>query len=246
MKYTLNPLYKEQYKDFLLNIEKYFKQNKNSIHKARNELKIISNKDNNFVVKSFKIPNIINQYIYSYFRDSKAKKSYENSLSIQNFVPTPIGYIEFFKNGLLQESYFVSEEFYYDFTIRDPLLKKDFYEREKILRAFAKFSYDLHEEGIFHDDYSPGNILIQKEKNVFEFKIVDVNRMKFGSLNSIQRAKNFSKLWASDDDLKIIGDEYIKFFQTNEDFIEMICAYSMQNKKIKNFKKKLKGKEIDW
>ena len=39
----------------------------------------------------------MNQVVYSYFRDSKAKKSYENSLKIEKFVPKAFGYIEFYK-----------------------------------------------------------------------------------------------------------------------------------------------------
>ena len=54
IKYQLN---NKQFKDFLLNIKDYFKQNSNTIHKARNELKIIEFGNINTVVKAFKIPN---------------------------------------------------------------------------------------------------------------------------------------------------------------------------------------------
>ena len=64
----------DDYKNFLLDIKLYFNKNKNTIHKARNELKIINYNDTDTVVKAFKIPNIINQFAYSYVRGSKAKK----------------------------------------------------------------------------------------------------------------------------------------------------------------------------
>ncbi|MFV7791629.1 hypothetical protein ACNO6Z_12365, partial [Aliarcobacter lanthieri] len=76
------------------------------------------------VVKAFKIPNIINQVVYAYFRDSKAKKSYENAVKLINLninTPTPIGYIEFYQNFLFKESFFISEKLDYLFTIREPL-----------------------------------------------------------------------------------------------------------------------------
>lgn len=98
IKYQLNKNY-ENIKDFLLNIKNFFKQNSNTIHKARNELKVIEYKNIQTVVKAFKIPNIINQVVYAYFRDSKAKKSYENAVKLINLninTPTPIGYIEFY------------------------------------------------------------------------------------------------------------------------------------------------------
>ena len=243
-KYTLNKT-QEKHKEFLLNIRDSFSQYNSTIHKARNELKIITNAKIDTVVKAFKVPNIINRVAYSYFRDSKAKKSYEYSLKIGDFTPTPIGYIEFYSSTLLKESYFISEKFEYNFTIREPLLDKSFEDREEIFKAFARFSLKLHNAGIFHNDYSPGNILIKKENSEFLFKIVDINRMGFFELSQKDRAKNFSKLWASDDILKIIAQEYLKEYSADESFIEEVLYFSNRNKKIKNFKKRLKGKEVN-
>jgi hypothetical protein len=96
--YSLNPSTKE-FEDFLVNIDSFFNQNKTTIHKARNELKIIPYNGIETVVKSFKVPNIIRRIIYTFFKDSKAKKSYEYSLKIGDFTPEPIGYIEFYKNS---------------------------------------------------------------------------------------------------------------------------------------------------
>lgn len=244
IKYKVNIPYKDNFLDFLINIKEYFKKNDKTIHKARNELKVICFDELDTVVKSFKIPNIINRIAYTFFRDSKAKKSYEYSLKIGGFTPTPIGYIEFFENALLSNSYFISEKFDYDFTIREPLLDDDFEDKELILRAFSKFTFDLHENDIFHNDYSPGNILIKKDGENFIFKIVDINRMKFYTLGDEDRARNFSKLWARDDELEIMADEYLKYFNTSINFTNQVCYYSNKNKNIKNFKKRLKGQKV--
>jgi hypothetical protein len=114
--FQINPTTEEFY-DFLLNINDYFTSSNKTIHKARNELKIISYNNIETVVKSFKTPNILRRIIYTFFKDSKAKKSYEYSLKIGNFTPQPIGYIEFYKNSLLERSYFVAKKFSYKFTI---------------------------------------------------------------------------------------------------------------------------------
>jgi TfoX/Sxy family transcriptional regulator of competence genes len=246
MKYQLNPLFETHFKDFILHIQEYFKNNNQTVHKARNELKIIPHAGVETLVKSFKIPNLINKIAYTFFRDSKAKKSYAYSLKLGDFTPAPIGYIEFFQNGLLAESYFVSERFDYDFTIREPLLDTEFPNREAIFKAFAHFTLQLHNAGIFHEDYSPGNILVKEQNGTYIFKVVDVNRMKFFQLSCEERAKNFSKLWASEDALTTIAAEYTKEYEKCEDFVQKALHYSLQNKKIKNFKKRLKGKEIDW
>jgi hypothetical protein len=73
MKYKLNPFYEESFKDFLLNIRDYFKNNNNSIHKARNELKIISYNDVDVVVKSFKVPILYDVFSIPIFEIQKPK-----------------------------------------------------------------------------------------------------------------------------------------------------------------------------
>ncbi len=229
-------------KDFLNNIRDYFNNSHESIHKARNEIKVITYHDKSYVVKSFKVLNILRRAYYTYFRDSKAKKSYDNSVRLKEFTPLPVGYKEFFKNGLLYDSYFVSEEFKYDFTIREPLLDEDFPDKERIFKEFALFTFKLHKNGILHKDYSPGNILIKKEDENYIFKVVDVNRMEFRDLTKQDRLKNFDKLWAKDEDLKVIVKEYASLagFKMQE-AVKDALYYSQKLKDFKNMKKRLKG-----
>lgn len=234
-----------EFKNFILNIRDYFNKSTDSIHKARNEIKIINTQERNFVVKSFKIPHLLNKIIYTFFKDSKAKKSYNNSLKTIEFTPKPIGYIEFQEYGLIDESYFISEHFDYDFTIREPLLNANFEEKEEVFKSFALFTLKLHDKNIFHLDYSPGNILIKKEDGHYIFKIVDINRMEFKSLSLDDRLKNFSKLWAKDDDLKIIIKEYARLMNENEsNCIKIALKYSQAHKDKNNAKKRLKGIEV--
>ena len=244
MNYRFESVDKES-KEFLKNIQSHFNGADSYIHKARNELKIILYNQKKYVVKSFKVPGFLKSAIYTFFRDSKAKKSFINSLKIGSFAPKPVGYIEFYKNGLLNKSYFVSEYFDYDFTIREPLLDKNFKNREEVFRAFARFTLKLHNSNIFHNDYSPGNILIKEEKGEYIFKIVDINRMKFIHLTKELRMKNFSKLWIGDEDLKIVIKEYAKVYQQNEsDLLNLALKYSHALKRRINFKKRLKGIKI--
>lgn len=233
------------YKDFLLNIKNYFQNSSNSIHKARNEIKVINYLNENLVVKSFKVPSFLNKFIYTFLKSSKAKKSYDYAIKIGSFTPKPIGYIEFYDKFLINDSYFISEKFDYDFTIRDPLLDKNFPNKDNILKSFARFTFELHENGIYHLDYSPGNILIKKENDDYIFKIVDINRMKFLNMDLNLRMKNFSKLWAKDEDLEIIIKEYSKLCLKDTNELELVALkYSHKHKAKINFKKKLRGQEI--
>lgn len=236
MKYKLNSKYKN-FKNFILNIENYFAQNQTIIHKARNELKIINHNNTDTVVKSFKIPNIINQVVYAYFRGSKAKKSYINGIKLAKLdvnTPDAIGYIEFYKLGLLQKSFFVSRHKAYDFLIREPLYDEKFNDRENIIKQFSNFTYQLHQKNVFHKDYSAGNTLvIDKGDGEYEFSIVDINRLEFRDINISLAMQNFNKLWANESTLKIIAKEYAKISSLDE--TECINLILQHDKELKNF-----------
>lgn len=244
-KLILNPKFKNFEKN-LLGIKNIFKDSNQSIHKARNELKIIELNGIKCVVKSFKVPHIINKTAYTFFRDSKAKKSYLNAMKLMDLnvnTPEPIGIIEFFNFGLLSESYFISIYEPYDFTIREVFHHK-VSEVEKILKEFTKFTYELHKKGIWHVDYSLGNILITKnDDESFKFSLVDINRMQFKDISPLQGLKNFNKFWAKDKiDLEIIAKEYASLANIDEkNAIEIVLneAKSLETKV--NLKRKLKG-----
>jgi hypothetical protein len=225
-------------------IQEIFAGDDHSIHKARNELKIIELGGIKTVVKSFKVPHLLNRMVYTYFRKSKAYKSYHNALHLEELgisTPKPIALIEFFESGLLGESFFIAEYFEYDFTIRTPLLEP-LEDREAIFKAFAAYTYDLHQKGVWHLDYSPGNILIKRMEKGYQFSIVDINRMEFRPITALEGCENFNKLWASDAELEIMGREYARLsgFNVAVTIAEM-KKHNDANKRIKNFKKRLKN-----
>lgn len=225
-------------------IREIFAGDDHSIHKARNELKIIELNGIKTVVKAFKVPHLLNRIVYTYFRKSKAYKSYHNALRLEELgisTPKPIALIEFFESGLLGESFFIAECFEYDFTIRTPLLEP-LEDRESIFKAFAAYTYDLHQKGVWHLDYSPGNILIKRTEQGYWFSIVDINRMEFRPITPLEGCENFNKLWASDEELEIMGREYARLsgFNVAVTIAEM-KKHNDANKSIKNFKKRLKN-----
>ncbi|PHM17696.1 MAG: hypothetical protein CJD30_05590 [Sulfuricurvum sp. PD_MW2] len=230
-------------KESFENIQSIFSQDNHSIHKARNELKIIELAGVKTVVKSFKVPHLINRIVYTFFRHSKAYKSYHNALRLQELgisTPQPIALIEFFSTGLLADSYFISEWFNYDFTIRTPLLEP-LEDREAIFTAFAAYTYDLHQKGVWHLDYSPGNILIKRTGQGYQFSIVDINRMTFRTITPLEGCENFNKLWAFDDELEIMAREYARLSGLDEaKTIAEMKRHNDANKRVKNFKKRLK------
>lgn len=236
-----------KYLSFITNLEKFFQESDEFIHDARNQLKRLHFQSEELIVKSFKKPHLLNRIVYSFFRESKAKKSYVFSEKIGRFTPEPVAYIECYQHGLISKSYFVAKHYDFDFDIRRPLLELDFTDRILIFKSFAAFVYQLHQHNILHLDLSPGNILIQRDDaGLYQFKIVDINRMKFMSLSEKTRAKNFSKLWATNEDLTVILSEYAKLADYDHDlFVQCGLNANQRNKNIINFKKRLKGHPVN-
>ena len=79
-----------------------------------------------------------------------------------------------------------------------------------VFKQFAKFTYEIHNKGVFHSDYNHGNILFKDNKGILELSLVDVNRMKFMTLNGNLRMKSMCRLTKNLDTLKLIIAHYCK------------------------------------
>ncbi len=229
--------------DFLQNIQKYFSRSDDIITKKRNIIKRVEYNGKKIVVKSFKTPNVINKFAYRFIRASKAKRSFLNAqrlIKLDIKTPKPIAYVEFFE-PLLEKSFYVCEYFDFDFEMRDVLADNNFRNREKIFDRFIEFSYDLHQKGVYHVDYSPGNVLIKQLNDKYVFSIVDVNRMAFMEFNDKLRLKNLSRFSASKKDTEIFAKKYAKISNIDESFaIEQLFFYHQKHQKYLRNKKRLK------
>ena len=209
MKIVINPQYKSQ-KDFVKNLPENFVHSGKYIYQGRNEIKEFPFGDNCLIVKSFKIPHAINKVVYTNFRLSKARRSYENSLILQEkgiSTPMAVAYVENKKWGLLFESYFVSLYQNHDGTMRE--FRKGILEgRENLLRDFARFTAFVHNQEVLHKDYSPGNILYTNDNETYFFALIDINRVNFGPVNMEEGCKNLRRLWGNEEMIEFIATEY--------------------------------------
>ncbi len=222
-----------------------------TIYKARNEIKVITHEGFDINVKSYQIPHFVNKFAYAYLRDSKAKRNYHYAHKLQNMsvaTPEPIAYINCYEQGGLKNSFFVSVHLSdYPMTIRD-VIGKEIEDKERILRQFTRFThFSLLRNSVHHLDYSAGNILIKEDEYMYQFSIVDINRMRFEKMGKQSGLQVFSKLWAEEEELGIIGDEYAKI--TNQNPQEIINRLIILDQKHKNnvetrnkYKKRLKKK----
>jgi serine/threonine protein kinase len=197
--------------DFINRIPEIFHSEGETIFKARNELKIFTCQGLELVVKSFKTPHIINQFVYTTVRTSKAERAYKHALILidkEILTPTPVAFIEIKKAGLLFDSYFISIKSRFHREIREISDTPGLPEAYPVLADFARFTAGLHQKGIFHKDYSPGNILFGKTGDRYAFELVDLNRMKFCTINLKDACKNLRRLCFSDEQYRFFAGKY--------------------------------------
>ncbi|WP_396600450.1 lipopolysaccharide kinase InaA family protein [Algibacter sp. R77976] len=215
----------------------------------RNVIKIIKVNDHNLNIKGFKVPNLINQIAYNFFRKSKAQRSFEYAnklISLKVGTPNPIAYFEYKTILFFKKSFYVSEQLDADLTYRELVHDFNYPDYDNILRAFTRFTFDLHEKGIQFLDHSPGNTLIKKQDdNTYKFYLVDLNRMIFGTLDFETRIKNFARLSKHKSMVEVMSDEYAKC--TGEDYTKVFNLMWQETQEFrakftrkKELKKKLK------
>ena len=214
-------------------LENFDKSGTFVVPEGRNKIKKFlikkDGKEEEINIKNFAKKNIISQIIYKYFRDSKAKRSYEYAKRLleKNIkTPNPIAYFDNFINKETKEkkSFYISEELKYEFTCREvfwdekpPAEIEEVFlnEKGKIIKEFVKFTFDLHEKGIKFEDFSPGNVLIRREKNgEYGFYLVDLNRMTFDkNMGLWERMKNVSKMIEFKKYAEEFSKEYAKLYK---------------------------------
>ena len=225
---------------------KNFNHEGDLIKDSRNTVKVFKIDDLYINIKRFKRPNFINRLIYSFFRSTKACRSflYANKLLDYNILtPDPIAYIENSKYFILDDSFYICENIDYDFDMKHVFENKQLESRDKLIKKFVLFTHKLHENRVMFLDHSTSNTIIKKVGSDYKLFLIDLNRMKFKKMNFEDRLKNFRRLNLSDDSIKKVSHFYSEIVNINKDLIfEKIKKYSHnfqtnreKRKKIKNF-----------
>lgn len=215
------------------------------VYIGRNRIKKVLSNNILLNIKRFRKPIFFNRIVYSFFRKPKAYKAYHNALKVirKGFeTPAPIALIEECKSGLLSYSYFVSAQLDGYNEIRDLYFSQLESKGDcQLLEAFAIFSGKLHDAGILHLDYSPGNILYSKQEDgTFLFALVDINRMKFQHVDMAMGCRNFARLFENDVVYNFIAPVYAACRQ----FDPEQCEILLLKEKSKFHSKKKRKKKI--
>lgn len=249
MRITIHPKYKNQEKAIIQLVTTFFGEGDLIVKGSRNIIKsnVLGNEKVN--IKFFQKPGFIKSIIYSFFRSTKAKRSfdYANYLA-EHSIPTPfpIAFVEE-RNafGLLGNSYYICEQINYDFTIRELIHNPQFPERHTILEQFTEFTFKMHEAKINFLDHSPGNTLIVNEGNGrYKFYLIDLNRMRFQNLSIEKRMDNFKKMWLSKLMVQIVAKKYAQLSQQPEAKLQAVLMQKAQQFKRKTARKKFLKRKI--
>lgn len=216
----------------------------------RNALKLFELGNATVNVKSFRVPNLVNKIAYRFFRKSKAQRSFEYAKTLTKLgigTPQPIAYYQYLKPLSFYKSYYISLQQDCDLTYRELTKDLEYPDHEEILRAFTRFTFDLHEKGVNFLDHSPGNTLIKKEGDVYKFYLVDLNRMEFESLNFEDRIKNFAKLTTHKSMIEVMSDEYSKCIDEDYDTVfNLMWQYTQEFQERYHRRRRLKKKIKFW
>lgn len=243
MKVTIQSNYLLQEKAILELISVFYENGDLIVKGSRNIIKSNFLEDQKVTIKFFQKPGFFKTIVYSFFRSTKAKRSYDYAnYLIENGIatPFPIAFIEE-RNwlGLLGESYYICQHINYDFTIRELIHNPLFKDRTTILEQFTKFTFDMHQAKVNFLDHSPGNtLIINKGNSVYDFYLIDLNRMKFQKMSISERMDNFKKMWLSRQMIKVIAKKYAQLSNQSEAKLHSILL-----EKTRNFKRKITKKK---
>lgn len=216
--YQVNPAF-SSLEGFIKDLpDNYHKMGK-TIYKGRNELKEIECGGVCMVVKSFRIPNLINRIAYGIFRPSKARRSYEYAkLILEKGIgtPLPVGYCTRRRWFLFSESYYACLKSECPNTYKD-LIDGKFPDTERILKAIAALTAHIHKNNMLHKDYSRGNILFKNTPNGVKLEIIDLNRIRFHKVGMQEGCRNFERLPGTDRMTRCMANEYARIMGYNPD-----------------------------
>lgn len=197
------------------------------LHKGRNESRLVQVGGEKFVIKYFKRITLFNRFIYVFFRRSKAQRAYENALVLSELgisTPQPVGFINCYRGLLLGKSYFISLYVEHN-SLEDTISKPETVNRD-VLGNFARFTFSLHQKGVFHNDFHLNNVLYEKTLNDHKFYLIDNNRMRFRRPTRYRNARNLKRINLPFEKYTVFVGEYARQYQSDPyEFFGSILFY---------------------
>jgi len=153
-------------------------------------------------VKRFPVESPGKRLIYR-FRTTKAVRTFDHAVRLVGLgvgTPGPLAAVEVRRRGWPIASYFCSE-FIPQFREARILRLPETPDRAVLLEQLGAFVGRLHELGVLHLDLTAGNVLLvpdPRHPHGFEFRLVDINRMRFGRVGTRAGIANLAQLRLND------------------------------------------------
>lgn len=221
LQFTINPKY-EALRSFITRIPQTFNDEGEEIYNKRNIIKVMTLPDGQRVnVKRYHRPAGPNLLVYSWgIRKPKCERAFDYPrILLENGIdtPEPIACIEERNGiGLLGYSYFISAQRDNKHTMYE-MANAGKEEYEPMAKAIATFAADMHDKGILHKDFTPGNILWSHDSDGYHFLLVDINRMFFGNVTIERGLANMCRLWGPKDFIILLARHYASARHGNEE-----------------------------
>ncbi|WP_439184041.1 lipopolysaccharide kinase InaA family protein [Carboxylicivirga taeanensis] len=225
IKIKLNKSYASLH-DYIKNIAVHFERESDCIRCDRNQVKRIKVGEHDLCVKAFGKPTVFNRWMYSYFRKSKARRSYEFAhylLKKGVGTPAPIAYVEIYNAWhFLIKSFYICHYENFDYDMAN-VLAREVDDKRMILRDFVNFMVNqLHAQGICHTDFNGSNVLVKRanvmDKVRYQFLLVDLNRLKFQKpLGYHQGLYNMQQIDSNPEYLTELARFYARFKDADSD-----------------------------
>lgn len=227
IKVQVNPNFKDT-AGFLKSLPATFANNGETLKDERNEIKIIEYNNLKLCIKSFNKVTVFNRYMYSWFRGTKAKRSYNVACRLEKSgigTPQPVGYVEVYgKWHILEKAFYVSLYLDHLYDMRD-ILDRNIDCQESVLTTFAQqMASVVHPAGAWHNDLSPGNVLINRVgDDDWSFSFIDLNRLTFKRhIHSRQGLDNLKKMTNQPVALALLAEQYAIEANKNPRFYSLL------------------------
>ncbi|MCM1111163.1 MAG: lipopolysaccharide kinase InaA family protein [Clostridium sp.] len=180
-------------------------------------------------VKAFRVPVLINRFVYGRLRRGKARRAFDNARRLTAMgirTAAPVAFVE--ERGLLYgRSYFVSEQLPAQWRVIRGVEQWDGF--DGLLRDLARFLLSLHRRQVWMKDFSPGNVLMRVgEDGSREFAIIDINRMEFGVTDWKKFVTNFQAIFDTPEATARFARSYAEVAEMGQEAADRLVADAVE------------------
>lgn len=189
-----------------------FERDGELVFSGRNVLKrFVCGDGTPIVVKRFGHLPLFRRLVYSTICRTKARRAYDNGLKFLErgfMTPAPVAYMEIYRAGVLQNSYFVSLNSDAKALFNELVAPERF--DTALANEVAKFMAELHEAGAVHGDPNLNNMLYSRgDDGSVEISVIDTNRSYFRKkVSTRRRLKNLMRVTHRRDLMRQVAGRY--------------------------------------